>query len=158
VGCNSSFLHALNYSQVAGLCAGMLALGLIVDRIGRKWGSVTTALIMFIGETSCRQQMPQAVTMTHTKVANSTINSKINDYYFWCAAGVLLTAADGPSAHTVFAFLTAAQALFGFGCGGEFPVAAASASERAESSDKLRSKRGQTTVLVFAMQARIFLH
>ncbi|KAK9919115.1 hypothetical protein WJX75_009501 [Coccomyxa subellipsoidea] len=115
VGCNSSFLHALNYSQVAGLCAGMLALGLIVDRIGRKWGSVTTALIMFI-------------------------------------AGVLLTAADGPSAHTVFAFLTAAQALFGFGCGGEFPVAAASASERAESSDKLRSKRGQTTVLVFAMQ------
>jgi len=70
------------------------------------------------------------------------------------AAGVLLTAADGPSAHAVFAFLTAAQALFGFGCGGEFPVAAASASERAESSEKLRSLRGQTTVLVFAMQAR----
>ncbi|BDA46848.1 Glycerophosphoinositol permease 1 [Coccomyxa sp. Obi] len=115
VGCSQSFLHALNYSQVAGLCAGMIALGLIVDRIGRKWGSVSTALIMFV-------------------------------------AGVLLTSADGPSAFAVFAFLTAAQALFGFGCGGEFPVAAASASERAESSEKLRSLRGQTTVLVFAMQ------
>jgi MFS family permease len=70
------------------------------------------------------------------------------------AAGILLTAADGPSARVVFAFLTGAQALFGFGCGGEFPVAAASASERAESDAKLRALRGQTTVLVFAMQAR----
>lgn len=50
VGCTSSFLHALNYSQVAGLCAGMITLGLIVDRIGRKWGSVTTAGIMFVGK------------------------------------------------------------------------------------------------------------
>jgi len=49
VGCSESFLHALNYSQVAGLCAGMIALGLIVDKIGRKWGSVSTALIMFVG-------------------------------------------------------------------------------------------------------------
>jgi len=68
------------------------------------------------------------------------------------AAGVLLTAADGPSAHAVFAFVTAAQALFGFGCGGEFPVAAASAAERAESTDELKGLRGQTTVLVFSMQ------
>ena len=42
-------------------------------------------------------------------------------------AGALMTAADGPSARVVFAFLTGAQALFGFGCGGEFPVAAACA-------------------------------
>lgn len=68
------------------------------------------------------------------------------------AAGILLTAADGPSAHAVFAFVTAAQALFGFGCGGEFPVAAASAAERAESTDELKGLRGQTTVLVFSMQ------
>ena len=68
------------------------------------------------------------------------------------AAGVLLTSADGPSAHSVFTFLTAAQALFGFGCGGEFPVAAASAAERAESTDELKGLRGQTTVLVFSMQ------
>ena len=77
------------------------------------------------------------------------------------AAGVLLTAADGPSPHAVFAFLTAAQALFGFGCGGEFPVAAASAAERAESTDELKGLRGQTTVLVFSMQVivgRAFLH
>lgn len=68
------------------------------------------------------------------------------------AAGILLTAADGPSPHAVFAFITAAQALFGFGCGGEFPVAAASAAERAESTDELKGLRGQTTVLVFSMQ------
>jgi hypothetical protein len=49
VGCSGSFLHALNYSQVAGLCAGMIVLGLLVDRIGRKWGSVSTAGIMLAG-------------------------------------------------------------------------------------------------------------
>ena len=65
---------------------------------------------------------------------------------------MLLTAAEGPTAHAVFAFVTAAQALFGFGCGGEFPVAAASAAERAESTDELKGLRGQTTVLVFSMQ------
>lgn len=56
VGCSESFLHALNYSQVAGLCAGMIALGLIVDRIGRKWGSVSTAAIMLTGVS--RPQQP----------------------------------------------------------------------------------------------------
>ena len=54
----------------------------------------------------------------------------------------------------MFAFLIGAQALFGFGCGGEFPVAAASASERAESEEHLKGLRGRTTVLVFSMQAR----
>ena len=71
-----------------------------------------------------------------------------------CAAGALLTAAAGPSPRATFAFLIGAQALFGFGCGGEFPVAAASASERAESEAHLKGLRGRTTVLVFSMQAR----
>ena len=34
---------------MAGLFAGMICLGLIVDQIGRKWGSVSTASIMFVG-------------------------------------------------------------------------------------------------------------
>ncbi|KAK9839247.1 hypothetical protein WJX81_004005 [Elliptochloris bilobata] len=115
-GCSEPFLHALNYSQVAGLISGMVTVGMFIDRIGRKWGSVTTAGIMFV-------------------------------------AGALLTAAAGPSPRATFAFLIGAQALFGFGCGGEFPVAAASASERAESEAHLRGLRGRTTVLVFSMQA-----
>ena len=39
--------------------------------------------------------------------------------------------------------------------GGEFPVAASSASERAESSEKLKALRGQTVVLVFSMQVEM---
>ena len=35
---------------MAGLFAGMICLGLIVDQIGRKWGSVSTASIMFVGK------------------------------------------------------------------------------------------------------------
>ncbi len=47
--CSEPFLHALNYSQVAGLIAGMVTVGMFIDKIGRKWGSVTTAGIMFVG-------------------------------------------------------------------------------------------------------------
>ena len=47
--CPEPFLHGLNYSQVAGLIGGMVTVGMFIDRIGRKWGSVTTAGIMFVG-------------------------------------------------------------------------------------------------------------
>ena len=47
--CSESFLHALNYSQVAGLISGQVAVGMFIDRSGRKWGSVITAGIMFVG-------------------------------------------------------------------------------------------------------------
>jgi len=35
--------------QVAGIIAGQITLGILADRIGRKWGSVTTASLMLIG-------------------------------------------------------------------------------------------------------------
>ena len=39
---------------MAGLFAGMICLGLSVDQIGRKWGSVSTASIMFVGKPLAR--------------------------------------------------------------------------------------------------------
>ena len=47
---------------------------------------------------------------------------------------------------------TAVQFIFGIGVGGEYPVASASANERAESSAALQKRRGETVVLVFSMQ------
>ena len=46
------FLHWLTHLviQVAGLFMGMVAVGFSVDRVGRKWGSISTAAIMFIGK------------------------------------------------------------------------------------------------------------
>lgn len=35
--------------QVAGIIAGQITLGFLADRIGRKWGSATTASLMLIG-------------------------------------------------------------------------------------------------------------
>ena len=68
------------------------------------------------------------------------------------AAGVLLTAADGPSPHAVFASSQQHRRSLALAVEGSFPVAAASAAERAESTDELKGLRGQTTVLVFSMQ------
>ena len=70
------------------------------------------------------------------------------------AGAVLLTVATGPSPQRLFLFVIIVQAFFGVAVGGEFPVAAASAAERAESDEQLRAKRGRTVVLVFSMQVR----
>lgn len=40
---------ALCKFQVAGIIAGQITLGFLADRIGRKWGSVTTASLMLLG-------------------------------------------------------------------------------------------------------------
>jgi MFS family permease len=58
VGCSQTFLASLSYSQVAGLFLGMVVVGFTVDRIGRRAGSITTALIMTAG-TSPTLLMPQ---------------------------------------------------------------------------------------------------
>ena len=47
--CPSGLLKALDFSQVAGLFAGMVLVGLIVDRIGRRFSSIGTAIAMLIG-------------------------------------------------------------------------------------------------------------
>ena len=49
VGCSEEFINGLEYSQVAGLIIGMIALGFSVDRVGRRLGSILTASVMLIG-------------------------------------------------------------------------------------------------------------
>ena len=52
VFCQATF-HACSpclMLQVAGLFVGMVSLGFAVDRIGRKTGSIFTAVVMIIGE------------------------------------------------------------------------------------------------------------
>ncbi|CAL8468283.1 g7823 [Coccomyxa elongata] len=47
--CNKQLIGSVSYTQIAGIIVGMLSVGFIADRIGRKRGSVLTASIMFIG-------------------------------------------------------------------------------------------------------------
>ncbi|KAK9867868.1 hypothetical protein WJX84_003938 [Apatococcus fuscideae] len=110
--CTMAFINSLEYSQVAGLIVGMILLGVIVDRTGRRLGSIFTACFMATG-------------------------------------GILLTVSTGSSPHATVLMIIIVQAIFGFGVGGEFPVAASSASERAEHS---KLHRGKTVQLVFSMQ------
>jgi len=48
------------------------------------------------------------------------------------------------------------QDIFGYGVGGEYPIASSSAAERAEADKQLQFKRGETVILVFAMQVSLF--
>jgi MFS family permease len=45
---------------------------------------------------------------------------------------------------------------YGFGVGGEYPMASSSAAERSEADDRLRHRRGEQVVLVFSGQVRVF--
>lgn len=66
--------------------------------------------------------------------------------------GILLACSYGTTVGNQFAMFTAIQFLFGIGVGGEYPVASASANERAESTKELSNRRGETVVCVFSMQ------
>jgi len=41
-------LQIPSYIQIVGIILGMITIGYLGDRIGRKWGSVTTVSIMFV--------------------------------------------------------------------------------------------------------------
>ncbi|GFR43042.1 hypothetical protein Agub_g4047 [Astrephomene gubernaculifera] len=65
---------------------------------------------------------------------------------------ILIIVSNGPNDRALWAMFTAVQFIFGIGVGGEYPVASASANERAESSVRLQKRRGETVVLTFSMQ------
>ena len=46
--CNAELTDTITYTQVSGIIAGQLFIGLFADKLGRKLGSVMTASIMFI--------------------------------------------------------------------------------------------------------------
>ncbi|KAK9814173.1 hypothetical protein WJX72_001627 [[Myrmecia] bisecta] len=66
--------------------------------------------------------------------------------------GILLTASKSNTDKGVFVMYVICQAIFGFGVGGEYPIAASSAAERAQSQKAMVHRRGETVVLVFSMQ------
>ena len=48
-GCTKTLTQVPSYIQIVGIILGMVTLGFVGDRIGRKWGSVTTASLMLVG-------------------------------------------------------------------------------------------------------------
>ena len=71
-----------------------------------------------------------------------------------CIGAILLTACGaGLDGHGFMIFYIVAQFMFGYGVGGEYPMAAGSAAERAEAGGRAKAaKRGMEVVLTFSMQ------
>ncbi len=65
--CSQEFINGLEYSQVAGLIIGMIALGFSVDRIGRRLGSILTASVMLIGN-------PAPCNVSHLHTASTSLS------------------------------------------------------------------------------------
>lgn len=47
--CPKTLTQIPDYIQIVGIVCGMITIGYLGDRIGRKWGSVTTVSIMGLG-------------------------------------------------------------------------------------------------------------
>ncbi|EWC48011.1 hypothetical protein DRE_02590 [Drechslerella stenobrocha 248] len=47
--CNSAWVNSIEYLEVAGIMVGQILVGIQGDWVGRKWGLVQDALVMFIG-------------------------------------------------------------------------------------------------------------
>lgn len=64
---------------------------------------------------------------------------------------IFLSSAAGSATAWLAVFATG-LCVFGFGVGGEYPVASSSAAERAEGDPKMRKRRGEVVVMTFSMQ------
>jgi hypothetical protein len=47
--CNKTWTQALTYLEVVGIICGQILVGIIGDSIGRRWGLIQDAVIMFVG-------------------------------------------------------------------------------------------------------------
>lgn len=152
----TSLVGTLTVAVVAGIILGMLALGVAADSIGRRRGSILTALLMLVGTGSL-------FLLSVTRVSRDRDESV--EYV-----------------QNLFAAMAGAFFLLGLGVGGEYPLSAASAAERAESrpppassvaamsddnncntnnttTTNNNNNRGQQVQLVFSMQGvGTFLH
>jgi MFS family permease len=71
---------------------------------------------------------------------------------FMFIGGILLTASNGTTIQGWAIMFAVSQFVFGYGVGGEYPLASSSASERAEANKALRFRRGEMVVCTFTMQ------
>jgi MFS family permease len=114
--CGKTLTQIPEYIQIVGIICGMITIGYLGDKIGRKWGSVCTVSLM-------------------------------------CVGAILLTVQNAPTDRGQVIFYIVAQFVFGYGVGGEYPMAAGSAAERAETGGKEAARhRGRAVVLTFSMQ------
>eukprot|EP00977_Amphora_coffeiformis_P019979 scaffold7729_cov172-Amphora_coffeaeformis.AAC.8 len=146
--CRAAALHVVSYGTVLGIIVGMVVVGQLAQTTGRRWGSILTAAFMTTG----------AAGLTGTALWVSTTSTEDDNdgsSYYSASEGMIWR-------------LTTSLFLFGIGVGGEYPLAASSASEKAMTSTQVspsphgndnrddnsppQQHRGRQIQLVFSMQ------
>jgi MFS family permease len=100
--CTETMIHSLTYSIIFGVILGMICIGYASNSLGRRRGSITTASLMCIGSWS--------LTLLSYLASKPEFSDSISSL-FWC--------------------ISISFFVFGVGVGGEYPLSASSASEKA---------------------------
>ncbi|KAK1741598.1 inorganic phosphate transporter [Skeletonema marinoi] len=112
--------NSLSYSVVLGVMLGMVIVGTLAGRIGRRNGSLLTASIMVAGAA--------ALVLASLLLAGNFNNDDNNNNE------------ESGRPDVLFMVMSAALFIFGIGVGGEYPLSASLASERAMSAMKERRR------------------
>ena len=137
-----TLLSQLPYLTCASIMFGMILFGIYTNQYGRRYGSIATASFMFTG---CALMTFIAIpNLLHTLLYPSSSSSSSSSSFVVVA---------------MWYTFVVGMLVFAFGVGGEYPVAAASATERSMSLHSSNSqshspshKSGRHIQLIFTMQ------
>ena len=143
-GCTVNTTRAPDYMQIVGIIMGMVTLGYIGDQIGRAL-SLSILLLSLLDLEGKQVLEPWSSAGKWGSVCTVSI---------MMVGCILLTLTGlGTSDKGMVIMYIVSQFVFGYGVGGEYPMAAGSAAERAEAGGrKAAMHRGREVVMTFSMQ------
>jgi MFS family permease len=149
--CTSGLVKSVTYTEIGGVIAGMVTMGYIADKFGRRNGSRITSLVMLIG---CVLLTASYGSSPKNQLVMYTTALAIFGY------GVGVRSFSSPRSHSC-PHSDPQRKLFSFRCRcstglqGEYPLASASAVERSQEkhvATAVARSRGRDVVLTFSMQ------
>jgi len=133
--CPNSIILGLSYSIVSGIILGMILIGIIASCVGRRYGSIGTALLMSL----CSVLMTSLVLI---QPEHPYYNDNVNNYY---DANDINDSFGNPA--RLFRWMNVLLFGFGVGVGGEYPLSASSASEKSMEELEKREKAEEAIIM-----------
>lgn len=106
--CQKTWVQGVDYLEVAGIIVGQILVGAIGDWLGRRWGLIQDAMIMFLGLIMLTASWGVTLSKDSLNISSCCANMVIDGWVICYALSLL---------------------FYGVGVGGEYPMTATSSME-----------------------------